>query len=100
MKKTRVLAVLLCVMMVMTILPVWQVSAEVTTYDSIDDIVGVVVAASKTYNFTASNAEALYGTSGCGCDFNEISFDTENGMTLPNLAPNESHSFFCALILR
>ncbi len=58
MKKTRVLAVLLCVMMVMTILPAWQVSADETTYESIDQIVGETMYAEKTFDMTNKDYQA------------------------------------------
>lgn len=59
MKKTRILAALLCMMMVLTMVPMMASAAE-TTYDSIEDILGFGVAG-KTYAFTASNAQSLYG---------------------------------------
>lgn len=81
MKTTRVLAMLLCVMMVMTILPAGLVFADVTTYDDIKAIVGFDVVATKTYGFTAPNAQETYGVSGV-YDFSEIAFDTTEGLKL------------------
>ena len=73
MKKTRILAALLCVMMVMTIVPM-MASAEETTYDTIEDVLGFGVVG-QTYAFTASNASSLYGTGASGIDAYNVSFD-------------------------
>lgn len=80
MKKTRVLAALLCVMMVVTIFPM-MASAEVATYNSVEDILGFNVVG-QTYAFTAANAQSLYGVGSAGVESANTSFDTTNGMTI------------------
>ncbi len=82
----RILAGILCVMMAMTLVPMIAFANEgtVTTYATIEDITGYELVTVKTYDFTVADAQSLYTT---GFDNNEVTFDTENGMTLTGSAP-------------
>ncbi len=60
---------------------------QLKTFENVEDVLGYDVIAGTDFNFTASNAQTLYATSGCGCDFNAVSFDTTTGMTLGETSP-------------
>ncbi len=84
MKKT--IAILLCVMMVLTTLslPAMAMEGSVTSYATIKDIVGADVEAAYTFDF--SSGEMFTGETKWGISFTsgEPTFDVENGMTLTN----------------
>ncbi len=81
MKKSRILAALLCVMMVLTTIPMF-VLAEDATYSTIEDVVGFDLLAKKTFAFTDANAESLYLGSSNGVESAGATFDFENGLNL------------------
>lgn len=82
MKKVRTLAALLCVMMVMSVIPM-MVNATATTYDTIGDIVDGSLTVMKNYDMTAiSTYEDLkYDNNTVS---SQITFDAENGANFNN----------------
>ncbi len=86
MKKTRLLASLLCVMMVVCSLPLMQVSATGTTgYNSVDDVVGKELMPEITFTFNGTEfvvpegIEKLHTVTNC-------TYSVENGVTLGSSA--------------